>query len=156
MRNCRHSRAPLQRDLSIRFSSLYISIGRGFAQKAEHWVVEFICQLFLGKKIIGSIIVNVSCTLKFVCLFVCGVILTSGQLFRALSRLPQGYPFCISVTPLGHIRVLPYVDNVSQVHLVTLQFILTPGRPVMFGGSYFMQAATTTICKVVGITRYIA
>ena len=25
------------------------------------------------------------------CLFVCGVILMSGQLFRALSRVPQGY-----------------------------------------------------------------
>ena len=35
------------------------------------------------------------------CLFVCDVTLTSGQLSRALSRLPQGNAFRTSFTPQG-------------------------------------------------------
>ena len=52
--------------------------------------------------------------------------------------------------------VLPHWDNIGQHANPPSHTILTPGRPVMFCGSYFMlsgtQAATTTISNVFGMT----
>ena len=56
--------------------------------------------------------------------------------------------------------VLPHWDNMSQAHMLThpcSHIILTPGRPVMFRGPFFimstMQEETTPIFNVYGMAR---
>ena len=78
-----------------------------------------------------------SCDLDFVCLFVCGISLTSGQLFNELfpdctrscfsqvvlrprggDRIYEMRCLFVAVGPNARFIVLPHWDNMSQAHMI--------------------------------------
>ena len=92
----------------------------------------------------------------FVCLFVCGISLTSGQLVNEL--FPDCTRSCFSQVVLRH-RGGDRIDEMRCLFVAVgpnARFKLTPGRPVMFRCPSFivstMQEETTPIFNVFGMT----